>query len=69
MESGDAGLLAEIFVKGGFVVEAAFDAGAAVGVYFEGDVLTATILSVLRSVAKVKIGSINNCKGRENGVY
>lgn len=35
VEGGDAGLLAEIFVKGGFVVEAAFGAGAAVGVSFE----------------------------------
>lgn len=36
VEGGDAGLLAEVFVKGGFVLEAAFGAGAAVGVYFEG---------------------------------
>lgn len=35
MEGGDAGLLAEISVKGGFEAEAAFGAGAAAGVYLE----------------------------------
>lgn len=36
VEVGDAGLLAQIFVKGRFVLEAAFAAVAAAVIYFEG---------------------------------
>jgi predicted phage tail protein len=67
VEGGDAGLLAEVFVKGGFVLQAAFGAGAAGGVEFQGGGFDGDDFVCLEVGGWMMIEGVNNCPGGNDG--